>query len=56
MFQNMLVVMLVNHLAWRNKFLMNIVLTVKKDHQHALEVRPDLPRFFFRHGQERLFD
>jgi hypothetical protein len=39
--------MLVNHLAWRNKFLMNNVLTVRKDYQHALDVRPDLPHFLW---------
>jgi hypothetical protein len=31
-------VMLINHLAQRNKFLMNNTLTVKKEHQHGLEV------------------
>jgi hypothetical protein len=39
MLQNLPVVMLVNRLAWRNKFLMNDALTVKKDHQHALGVQ-----------------
>lgn len=33
-----LVVMLVNRLVWRNKFLMSNSLTVKKYHQHALDV------------------
>jgi hypothetical protein len=39
MLQNLPVVMLINRLAWRNKFLMNDALTVKKDHQHALGVQ-----------------
>jgi hypothetical protein len=30
------VIILVNCLAWRSKFLTNSILTVKKDHQHAL--------------------
>jgi hypothetical protein len=36
--QNIPVAMLVNRLGWRNQFLMNNVLTVKKYHQHALDV------------------
>jgi len=31
-------VMLINHLAWRNKLLMHNALTVKKEYQHGLEV------------------
>jgi hypothetical protein len=45
MSQNFLVVMLVNHLAWRDKFLMNSVLTVEKVFQHALNVGYDFPWF-----------
>jgi hypothetical protein len=36
--QKLPVVMLVNHLAWRNKFPMNNALIAKKDHQHAFDV------------------
>jgi hypothetical protein len=36
--QNLPAVMLVNCLAWRNKFLLNSALTVRKDHQHALDL------------------
>jgi hypothetical protein len=36
--QNLQVVMLVHRLAWRNKFLANNDLTLKKDHQYALDV------------------
>jgi hypothetical protein len=36
--QTLLVEMLVNCLAWRNKFLLNNALTVKKDNRHALDV------------------
>jgi len=36
MFQNLQVVILVHHLPWGNKFLVNNALTVKKDHQYAL--------------------
>jgi hypothetical protein len=38
------VVMLINYLAWRNKFLMNNALTVRKD-QRTFDVLPDLPHF-----------
>jgi hypothetical protein len=38
--QNLRAIMLVHRLAWRNKFLVNNALTVKKDHQHAVDVRP----------------
>jgi hypothetical protein len=41
--QNFQTVMLVHRLAWRNKFLVNNGLTVKKDHRHALHVRPNFP-------------
>jgi hypothetical protein len=34
-----------NHLAWRNKFLMNNAVTVKRDHQHDPDAWPDLPHF-----------
>jgi hypothetical protein len=34
--QNLLVVMLVNHLAWKNELLLNSACTVKIVHQHAL--------------------
>jgi hypothetical protein len=34
-YQNLLVAMLVNHLAWRNKFLINNTLAVKKDNQQS---------------------
>jgi hypothetical protein len=43
--QNLWGVILVNLLAWGNKFVINYALTVKKDHQHALNVCPDLPSF-----------
>jgi hypothetical protein len=36
--QNLLVVMLVNCLAWRNMFLFSNAVIVKKDHQLALDV------------------
>lgn len=45
MLPNLAVVMLVNQLAWRNKLLMNNVITVKTDHQPALNVKPRLPHF-----------
>jgi hypothetical protein len=45
MLQNLLVITLLNRLAWRNKFLKNNAFTVKKDHQHALDLSPDLPCF-----------
>jgi hypothetical protein len=38
--QNLQLVMLVHSLAWRNRFLVNNALTVKKDRQHVLNVRP----------------
>jgi hypothetical protein len=43
--QILIAVILVNHLAWGNKFLMRSAITVKKYHQHALDVRPALPHF-----------
>jgi hypothetical protein len=43
MLQDPWVVMPVNHLAWRNKFLMNSALTVLKAFHHALDVQTDLP-------------
>jgi hypothetical protein len=36
--QNLLVVMLGNHLVERNKFLMMNALTVKINHQHILDI------------------
>jgi hypothetical protein len=39
--------MLVNHLAWKDKFIMNSASTVKTDEQHALEVRLGLPGFLW---------
>lgn len=36
--QNLLVKMVINCLAWKNKFLMNNALKVKEDHQHAPHV------------------
>jgi hypothetical protein len=32
--------MLVHRLAWRNKFLVNSAITVKKHYHHALDIRP----------------
>jgi hypothetical protein len=37
--------LLVSHLAWRQTFLMKSAFIVKKDHQHALDIRLDLPHF-----------
>lgn len=38
---------MVNHLTWRNKFcLKQCPHSQKKDHQHAVNVRLDLPSFF----------
>jgi hypothetical protein len=39
--------MLVNHLAWKDKFIMNSAITVKTDEQHVLEVRLGLPGFLW---------
>jgi hypothetical protein len=42
--QNFPAVKLINHLACRKEFMMNIALTVKEDQQQALDVQHDLPR------------
>jgi hypothetical protein len=47
-FHNLPIVMLINRLAWRNKFLMNSALAVKrkKGHEHGNDIHPDLPCFY----------
>jgi hypothetical protein len=54
MLQNLQGVMLINLLAWGNKFEMNNALTVKKDHQHALDIYPTFLTVFTC-GQDGLF-
>jgi hypothetical protein len=45
--QNHSVLILVNHFAWTNKFLMYNAFTVKNSLQHALVFQPYLPRLQF---------
>jgi hypothetical protein len=45
--KNIPVVMLVNCLARRNKFMMMNNTLAVKDHQHALDIHPDLPCFLW---------
>ena len=42
--------MLVNHLAWKDKFIMTSAITVKTDEQHVLEVQLGLPGFLWMWG------